>query len=139
MTTILGFLQGLAALDVDGVRRKYQNKPASVQTADLPCSFVELPDADQNRATAWGSANSSTSLVISGDLIIAIEPAGQGTPSENTIETATLADAVKDALEASDLMPLIEYRIETSKANVPIFIGQQSYWGVRVMVTGRGG
>ena len=94
------FISAIAGLTVSGVTR-YSYPPASVNTADLPCSFPMLPyGTDEVITLGIGSTVGGQQPTFTCDLVFAIEPVGQGTQPQNFSAVVTLMDAVVTASRA---------------------------------------
>jgi hypothetical protein len=70
------------------------------------------------------------------ELVIAVEAAGQNTPSATTPRVLALMDALETALDACYLMPEIDYALQAQGVG----LGEESsYWAIVATITGRGG
>lgn len=134
-TPFVTLSNGLADLVVAGVTRRLRYLPNQISTADLPISFVRLPDGQESALTADGIGGWPTRTV---ELVIAVEPLGQSGNEANHAATLALMDAVDTALRAT--VPGVWYTGKiawTMRASQSI-IGQTEFWTIIVRVSARG-
>lgn len=99
-TTYTAYVTALEALTVSGVTRKFtQGQPNSLNTADLPAQWVDLPRGESVPATCAGDMTRT----LTADLLIALEPVGQNQKPTNFDATVTMLDSLHTALDAADL------------------------------------
>ena len=131
-TTYATFLAELAGLTITGVERMYDYPPASLNTADLPAAWVQLPRGDEQVMTfqAGGGWPAMTA-----DLIVATEPAAQSMQSSNHDAMVAMMDAVSTALRAAKFAKgTHSWSIKSAR----ITVAGIDYWGVVVTVVGHG-
>lgn len=135
MTTYNAFVDGLEALVVVGVRRRYESgPPLSLNTADLPAQWVQLP-AGESEAMVLGDAATSRWPTFRADLIVAIEAVGQATGGANFDDTVTLLEALRTRLELTDLT---EAPLSWTMRQVIVTVAGTDYWAILCSVTGQG-
>lgn len=99
-TTYTAFVTALEALTVTGVTRKFsQGQPNTLNTADLPAQWVDLPRGESVPATCAGDMTRT----LTADLIVALEPVAQNQRPTNFDATVTMLDSLHTALDAADL------------------------------------
>jgi hypothetical protein len=131
------FIAAIAGMTVSGVTRKYTEPPASISTADLPCSFPMLPSgADTvltfgNAGVVGGQQSSFTC-----DLVFAYEAMGQGTQNQNFGGLVTLMDAVVTASRA--LTRPTQGPMTYSLRVAPVSVAGNDYWAIVETWTGVG-
>jgi hypothetical protein len=134
MTTYAAFTAAVAALSITGRKRAYSSPPMQITTADLPASYPRLPSGGLNTDSLSTCTNSGNRRVV--DLVVVVEPLGQGTQPQNFAATIAIIDAVEAALRtASDggiITPWLEWAITTA----PVIVGDTPYWAVTATVTG---
>ena len=132
MTTIAAYVSAIAGLSVSGVNRQYDYKPISVQTADLPASFVELPEAGRDDTYATTCDGSGKTRTV--ELVVLLEAVNQSNPEPNYDATVAMMDALETALDgyrtSSDL--LIDYGVTSGGRG----LGDAFYWAAIANVTG---
>lgn len=133
--SVTSFVSTLAALEVDGVNRRYTYPPLQLSTADLPASFVRPPTADNEPVSTCDDVNTTMSC----QLVIAIEPTGQNMQPVNYAALLTMVDALNDALLAAQttIGPMVSWAIRAQDAD-PVIVGATPYWGVTATVTRQG-
>ena len=119
MTTLTAFDAALSGLSITGVTRAYTYQALTVQTPDLPASFTRLPGAGigYNQETCSGNS-------LSLELVVALEPLGQGTQSTNHSAVLTMIDNVKTALDTLYTASLFTWSAAVAIEN----IGEVSHW-----------
>ena len=93
MTTLTAFDAVLSGLSITGVNNAYTYQALSLHTPDLPASFTRIPGAGVGYGLETCSGNS-----LSLELVVALEPLGQGTQSTNHTAALTMIDNVKTAM-----------------------------------------
>ena len=130
--TNAAFLTAVQGWTVSGVTRHYDEPPQSLQTADLPAAWPMLPSGEMlgDVSTCADGKNKTRSI----ELVIAIEPVGQGTNPTNYGQIAALADAIETTLDADStfIFPL-EYSIASGIRPV----AGNNYWTISAQITGR--
>ena len=97
-TTYTAFVGELEALVISGVTRRYTTgQPNTLNTADLPAQWVDLPRGESVPATCAGDMTRT----LTADLIIALEPVAQNTRPTNFDATVTMLDSIHTALDAA--------------------------------------
>ncbi len=134
MSTIAAFMSSVAGVAISGVNRQYVYPPASLNTADLPASYVTPPQG--GRGGAFFAFDNDTDRVRRCELVICVEPVGQGTQAANFAAMVAMADAVEDAIDAygPPWGITVDYTIDTGTAEV----GGVAYWAVITTVTAQG-
>lgn len=132
-TTYAAYVNALEALVVTGVTRRYTSgQPSTLNTADLPAQWVDLPRGTSEPATC---AHDMT-RTLTADLIVALEPVGQVTRVNNFAATVTMLDSLHTALDAADLgtdsIPSWSSRMAIVTVNTT------DYWAVVTEVTALG-
>lgn len=129
MTTIAAFAAAVAGLTVTGVTRKYDHRPAAIN--DLPAQYVELPAGgyDQGAASSTNYDGKTRTL----ELVIALKAINQDNVEPNFDATVAMMDAVEAAIDAADLMPIINYDLTSGGRDV----GGIGYWTVTARITGQ--
>jgi hypothetical protein len=132
-TTYTAFVTALEALTVTGVTRKFtQGQPNSLNTADLPAQWVDLPRGESVPATCAGDMTRT----LAADLLVALEPVGQNQRPTNFDATVTMLDSLHTALDAADLgtdaTPSWISRLQIVTVNTV------DYWAVITEVTALG-
>jgi hypothetical protein len=133
--SIKTFVDTLAAIDVDGVKRRHGYPPLQISTADLPASFVRPPSSTYEPLSTC--TDTDNEMVCS--LVVAVEPTGQNTQPTNYAAMLTMADALNSALRTNrgNLGAIVTWSISAQDVE-PILVGQTAYWGVTASVTKRG-
>lgn len=135
MTTQAEWIASLVrTLVVPGVKRKYDDPPASLSTADLPASFPAGYQITQNPLTLQTHGGLARLLL---DLVIAVEPYGQGTLPQNFTLMTTLADALDNSLRTAQAgSGKLTWEIRAGTRAGPILVAEISYWGVWAQIEG---
>ena len=141
--TLATLIENLGDMSISGVRTKLAQKPESINAADLPAAWAELPTLVEGTMTAgthggWGT--------VEIDHVIAVNATELGRYPDNYDLTIELMDNVVAALQA---VPL--YRPNgTNTANLGkgpvtwslrgdfITLGQTVYWAIITTITARG-
>jgi len=132
ITTFKTFTTYLAQLPVAGVKRLYENPPASLASADLPAKWTGLPRSTEPAMT-FTSAGGWPALFC--EIIIAIEPVGQSTQSANYEATIEMLDNLSEALRGASVgRAKITWEMN---ANVQVQVADQAYWAVMAVIEGR--
>ncbi len=134
-TTYTQFVSNLANMTIAGVTRKYgwgNTPPASINSADIPVSWVQLPEGDHRPVTFAGGSNWGT---FQADLIVVVLPTVHATLAEAFQATVTLMDAVRDALHNTRLA---DSRTTWTLRQGVVALGKMEYWAVLAHVTSTG-
>lgn len=96
--TFTTFIEAITGMIVAGVSKRYTAPPASLSTADLPCSFPMLPSGDLAELVFANSSDvGGEQPTIICDLVFAFEAVGQNTQIDNFTGLLTLMDAIVTA------------------------------------------
>jgi hypothetical protein len=132
-TTYTAFVTALEALTVTGVTRKFtQGQPNSLNTADLPAQWVDLPRGESVPATCAGDMTRT----LTADLLVALEPVGQNTRPTNFDACVTMLDSLHTALDAADLGT--DATPSWTSRLVFVTVNTIDYWAVSTEVTALG-
>ena len=133
MTTLTAFTAALGALSVAGVKRQYGEPPASLSGADLPASWVQLPESTEAPLTFQANGGWPT---LKGQLVIAYQATAQGTQAANWAGTLALLDALAAALHTATGIG----KAGLSWAVRPgvVTVAKTQYWAVIADVVGNG-
>ncbi len=139
LTTYRTFIDNLGDLEVAGVLLRLDDPPASVETADLPCSFPRAVEGEEGPMTAQTSGGWP---LFRGELMMILEPAGQNTVPDNHSLVIDLADNFSTAIRAitpSSSKPLgrgpLSWSVSLSSNEV---VGERQYWALIAQVEGHG-
>ena len=99
MTTYSQFLSALAALPVEGVNRRYQTPPLSLNRADLPAQWVQAGDGESAAITLDGGQWP----LFRAQLIIAVEALAQSVLFDSYGQAIEMMDNVHTALTQARL------------------------------------
>ena len=133
--SIKSFVEALAAVEVDGVKRRYAYPPLQITGADLPASFVRPPSSEYDPL----SVCDDTADNMTCNLVVAVEASGKNTQPANYAKMLEMADALNEALKTNQntIGAIVTWRI-TAQDIEPIVLGITPYWGVTATVTKRG-
>ena len=137
MTTHAEFITSVVTtLSVTGVKRKYAGVPASLNAADLPASYPESVEINQEPFT-FGAHGGNTTFRCT--FVIATEPYGLGTVPVNFAQIVTLSDNLDTALRGADIgKGTLKWDIHGGSRAGPIIVAGNEYWGIRCFITGKG-
>jgi hypothetical protein len=137
MTTHAEFITSVVTtLSVTGVKRPYAEPPASLNNADLPASYPESVQIDQEPLT-FGAHGGNTTFRCT--FVIACEPAGLGTAATNFNLIVALSDNLDTALRGADIgQGTLKWDIRGGVGAGRIEVAGNEYWGVRCYITGKG-
>ena len=139
MTTHAEFITSVVTtLSVTGVTRQYAGIPPSLNAADLPASYPEGVQIDQEPFT-FGTHGGSTTFRCT--FVIATEPYGLGTVPVNFAQIVTLSDNLDAALRGAVGtigQGSLRYVIHGGGDAGPIIVAGNEYWGIRCFITGKG-
>jgi hypothetical protein len=134
MTTYATFTAAVAALSIAGRKRAYTSPPMQITTADLPASYPRLPSGGLNPDSLSTCTSSGNRRVV--DLVVVVEPMGQGTQPQNYAATLAIIDAVENALRTASDGGTITPWLEWTLSIAPVVVGDTPYWAVTATVTG---
>jgi hypothetical protein len=132
MTTLAGFISGLAALNVTGVRRTYAYPPASLSNADLPALWVQLPSLSNDVIAFKAGVYWAT---LKAQIVVALEAVAQSTQAGNFSQTVTMLDNLISTLQGADVCagPLsVAVRVAV------VEVAGAAFWAVIADVEGKG-
>ncbi len=139
LTTYRTFIDNLGDLEVAGVLLRLDDPPASVETADLPCSFPRAVEGEEGPLTAQASGGWP---MFRAGLVMILEPVGQNTVPDNHSQVIDLADNFSTAIRAitpSSSKPLgrgpLNWSVVLSSSEV---VGERQYWALVATVEGHG-
>ncbi len=137
MTTHAEFITSVVTtLSVSGVERQYVGVPPSLNAADLPASYPESVQIDQEPLT-FGAHGGNTTFRCT--FVIATEPYGLGTVPVNFAQIVTLSDNLDTALRGANIgQGTLKWNIQGGAGAGPIEVAGNVYWGVRCFITGKG-
>jgi hypothetical protein len=139
MTTHAQFITSVVTtLDVEGVIRQFTGVPPSLNTADLPASYLESVQIDQEPLTFKFHGGDTTFRCT---FTIATEPYGLGTVSVNFDQIVTLSDNLDTALRAAVGtigQGTLKWDIRGGAGAGSIVVAGNEYWGIRCFITGKG-
>lgn len=130
--TYTSFLADLRALDVVGIKRKFDAPPAQISGAMLPAMYPLLPEGGAEIET-FSSAIGMLSCAC--DLVIVVGALGQNNSTPNMDATVTIMDALHAALSAAAATAGLDRwatRMETD------LIGETAYWRIVARVEASG-
>lgn len=124
------FIAAIDGMTVSGVVRKFTEPPASINTADLPCSFPMLPSGGDAVITFGNGAavggGQLPNFVC--DMVYAYEAMGQGTQGQNFAGIVTLMDAIVTASRA--LTRPTAGPMTFSLRVAPVNVSGNDYWAI---------
>lgn len=127
MTTYEEFVTRLAAMAISTVTKHYywgQTPPASLNAADLPSMWVQLPQMDA-RPLSFGGNVGWTALEA--QLVVAVLPTIHATLAEAFQSTVEMMDDVREALEKNRLA---DSRTTWTIRQSVVALGKSEYWAV---------
>lgn len=130
LTTLRAFVDGLEALDVAGVGRRFaQGPPGGLNRGDLPAQFVQLPNpASSEGGWVFGQAGYERSLRA--ELVIALEAVGQNTYPQNHRRAVDMVDALNTALESQAAHDLANGSPTWAVRLGPLDVAGATYWSL---------
>lgn len=133
-TTIVEFEAAIAGCSPSGVEREYDETPTSLDTADLPASF--LGDGSSGLSSQMTTCRTGEKIRMV-EFVVAIGPVAQDTQSANRVAQNTMSDAVEAALDAVSLDGLTTYGLTYEiRRDSSIVVAGINYWGVSATVEG---
>jgi hypothetical protein len=132
-STLRAFVDALEAIVVTGVTRRYTSgPPESVDTADLPAQFVQLPQLSDQ---PFNFGNHGGWPTFRADIVIAYEPVAQNTNAVNFDGTVDMVDSLTSAIRALSITAALAALSWTSRQTT-VEIAGTSYWAVVTTVEG---
>jgi len=130
--SIKAFYQGLANLEVAGVKKRLPVPPMSLSSADLPAQWVQFPQVEAGALTFQQGA---TWPLMRAELVIAILPVGRERAEVPYAKVLDFMEALSVALQGADVCrgPIF-YVLRPDIVNV----AGNDYWAVIAEVEGRG-
>lgn len=89
------YIDAIQALEVEGVKRTYENPPTSFNSADMPCKFCWFPDGDNVPLSFGGGVREFKRRTVDLVVVYASTTPKAVQPFE---ETVAMMDAVETAL-----------------------------------------
>ena len=130
--TYAATLSAVAGASVTGVTRAYTTRPISVQTADLPASFVELPNGSlDNSVPICDSINQTRNVTH----VVLVEAAGQEMTATAFGATVAMVDNVVAMLNANEFGLTQTWTINAQAVQT---LDGVAYWGVVTNLSIRG-
>jgi hypothetical protein len=131
--SLRAFIAELSAIAVVGVRQAYAAPPERLATANLPALYPRIPTALTAQATVLAQGSLvPPSLTV--ELVVVVEPVGQGTAPTNFARTVTLIDALHAAL--GGLLENSETIDSWSVVLTAEQVGADAYWLLVATVNG---
>ena len=139
MTTFTSLVASISGLTIAGVNTSFAYTLESLGNADLPASFVRLPDGDVGFAPADCV---DSQIVRTIELVVLVKPVGLETAEQNFSDTVTMLDSVNTAVSTWAYLPAqngiaITYSLSTS-GSAPEILGDTAYWAVSAVIQGQG-
>lgn len=132
MTTYVSYVNALEALTISGVTRKHTSgQPISLNTADLPGQWVDVPTGAAVPATCAGDF--SRTLVA--NIVIALEPVGQNKRPVNFDACVVMMDSIHTALVAYNGNSGLDAPISWNSRLMFVTVNTVDYWAVVTDVT----
>ena len=132
--TLKTFVDGLEALSITGVVRRYIHGPPSGATAvpDLPALFIAYPQISAAGKLVFGQQGGTGELQA--QLTILVEPVAQNYQARNYDKAVEMADSLEAALieMACSVGGVAGWSIRVTE----FVVAGQSYWAVLADVTG---
>lgn len=136
-TLFATFVNAIADLTITGVATKFTYIPQQLSTAQLPASFVRLPEGSDQPLTL-SSADQGGWPRLSCELVVAIEPYGQNRPQQNYAATVALIDAINTTLRSVRTGEIGKSKLSWTIRAEQDYIGEQMYWFVVTRISGNG-
>lgn len=135
MTTLTAFVTALGNLTVTGVTRAYDEPPTSLNDADLPSMWVQLPQSDDAPLTLDGQGGWP---VLRAQLIIAYQASAQSTQGANWSGTLAILDALAATLQSTAPGTLGKGKASWTVKPAIVNVAGADYWAVVADVVGNG-
>ena len=126
MTTYVSFISTVAGVTITGVTTKLDYTPLAGHTPDVPVSFPRLPGGVRNHQTSTTCMGDQKERAC--DLVIALEPMGQGTEETNFDATIAMMDYVETALDTLYTGGSYDFTYEITAGAE--FVGEVNHWAV---------
>jgi len=135
-TTYREFVDNIEALVITGVTRRYQTgRPDSLNSADLPVLWVQLPRGTEgNPAVFLGMGGWPT---MTADLVIAVNAVGQSTGRQNFEDSVDMMDNITAAIRANNC-GMTKSKVTWSIILTTRAIAGNDYWIIITTITGNG-
>ncbi len=130
MATVAAFVSAMQGVEVTGVKRHYNEPPASIDISDGPAAFPLLPSGEKGEYVTSCIASSKTRTM---QYVVIIEAVGQRTQGEKYGQVAALMDNLEtalDALQVSDGGTLANFVEYTTEATADFPIGDSTFWAI---------
>ena len=136
MTTYRAWIDFLETLAPTGVVKFFTaGPPASLNTADLPAQWLELPHGENRPACAGAEGGDRT---LYADHIVAFEPVAQNTQAVNFDACVTMLDSVDSALAGVvSTSPLLGPMTWRSRLAI-VTVANVAYWSIVTSIEGLG-
>lgn len=136
MTTYATYVANLGDLSITGVNRAYDEPPKALNTADLPASWVQLPEGEEGPLTFQTHGGWP---ILRADLVVALEAVGQERQAQNFSDTVTMMDSMSTALRGVTVgSTLGKGPINWTMRQAIIPVADVDYWAVVASVEGYG-
>jgi hypothetical protein len=99
------WLEGIAALEVTGVKRKWSSMPPQLNDADLPLSFPRLPEAEQGVVALSGATGLTTRQM---EWVFVVRPFSLSTNKAEFEKALDLIDAIASELSDAAIAQSVE-------------------------------
>lgn len=134
MTTFAGFVSALGDINVTGVTTKLDQPPASLNDADLPAQWVQLPQLRDEPMTFQSMGGWPA---LQAQFVVACEPVGQGTQPANWSQAVNMVDYVAAALRVSP-SAFCKGKVTFAVRPARLSVAGVDYWAVVADVVGHG-
>lgn len=118
--SLANFMAALANVNVPGVRN-LSHPPTSLNDADLPTKWVQLPGKTVSVLTY---THVMYSPECRAQVVVALQPVAQGKQAENFANAIAMIDTLTDALQSMRILRRIEMRVAV------VSVAQADYWSV---------
>lgn len=130
MTSLASFLQALTQIDA-GQKRTFAHPPASLNAADLPALWVELPSGESAVITFSGAGWPT----LKARVVLAVAPVAQDTTARNFTDVVAACDMLYSALMVADAA---ESRLSFSLHVTVVEVAGAAFWAAVTDVEGKG-
>lgn len=130
MTTLSSFASSLLQLDV-GQKSTFPYPPASLNAADLPALWVELPSSDASVISFSGVGWPTLRMRV----VVAVVPVAQDRPDANFGEAIAMCDELGTSLMQADAA---QSRLSASIRVGIVDVAGSAFWAAIADVEGRG-
>ena len=135
MTTMTAFVTALGNLTVTGVLHTYDGPPTSLNDADLPSMWVQLPQSNEAALTLDGVGGWP---LLRAQLVIAYQASAQGTQAANWSGTIAMLDALATTLHSTTPGQLGRGKVSWSVKPAQVAVAGIEYWAVIADVEANG-